>query len=105
MTHDEPFFPPDLDWLPKPPALERDPELALLAVLHTALETLVFALLASHPHLATPDPPPDSETLAAHRLMVSVWHFQRQLDRYCRGLARVRARVRGRGADGDADDF
>jgi len=105
VTHGEPFFPPDLDWLPKPPALERDPELALLAVLHTALETLVFALLASHPHLATPDPPPDPETLAAHRLMVSVWHFQHQLDRYCRGLARSRARVRAVDHRDAGDDF
>lgn len=83
----DPMFPPDIDWLPKPPALQRDPELAVLAVLHTALETLVSALLASHPHLATPDPPPDSDTRAAHRLLVSVWHLQRQIARYCRCLA------------------
>jgi hypothetical protein len=93
------MFPPDLDWLPRPPALERDPELALLAVLHTALEILGFALLASHPHLATPDPPADSDTLAAHRLMVSVWHFQRELDRYCRGIA-----ARDQVLPGDHDD-
>ncbi len=59
----EPMFPPDLDWLPRPPELERDPELALLAVLHITLEALVFALLAAHPRLATHDPPPDPDTL------------------------------------------
>jgi hypothetical protein len=92
VTHDrEPCFPPDLDWIPRPPALERDPELALLAVLHTTLDVLVFALVASHPHLATPDPPPDRETLVAHRLMVSVWHFQDRLARYRRDLAMIRA--------------
>ena len=104
MTHDrEPLFPPDLDWIPRPPALERDPELALLAVLHTTLEALIFALLASHPHLATPDPPPDPDILAAHRLMVSVWHFQARLARYCRDLAAIRAPVVHR--DDFDDDF
>jgi len=85
------MFPPVLDWPPRPPALEDNPELAILAVLHTALETLVFSLLAYYPHLATPDPPPDRETIAAHRLMVGVWHFQRRLARYCRDLAARRA--------------
>jgi hypothetical protein len=59
----------------------------LLAVLHTTLETLVLSLVAFYPHLATLDPPPDRETLAAHRLMVSAWHFQHRLTRYCRDLA------------------
>jgi hypothetical protein len=81
------MFPPDLDWLPRPPALQQSPELALLAVLHTTLETLVLSLVAFYPHLATLDPPPDRETLAAHRLMVSAWHFQHRLTRYCRDLA------------------
>lgn len=93
MTRHHPMFPPDLDWLPKPPALARDPELALLAVLHTALQTLVFALFASHPQLASTDPPGDAQTLAAHRLIVSVWHFQRQLHRYCRGILDREQRV------------
>lgn len=88
MTRDrEPLFPPDLDWIPRPPVLERHPELALLAVLHVALATLVPALVAAHPHLAIPDPPSDRETLAAHRLLVSVWHFQRENARYARDLA------------------
>jgi hypothetical protein len=81
------MFPPDLDWLPPPPALAQNPELAMLAVLHTTLETLVLALVAFYPHLALPDPPPDRETLAAHRLRVGVWHFQHRLTRYCRDLA------------------
>jgi hypothetical protein len=80
-------FPSDLDGLPRPPALQQNPELALLAVLHTTLETLVLSLVAFYPHLATPDPPPDRETLAAHRLMVSAWHFQHRLTRYRRDLA------------------
>jgi hypothetical protein len=63
----------------------------MLAVLHTTLETLVLALVAFYPQLATPDPSPDRETLAAHRLMVSVWHFQYRLTRYCRDLAARRA--------------
>jgi hypothetical protein len=84
--HTDPMFPPDLDWLPRPPALQQNPELALLAVLHTTLETLVLSLVALYPHLATLDPPPDRETLAAHRLMVSAWHFQHRLTRYCRDL-------------------
>ena len=78
---------PDLDWLPRPPALERDPELAILAVLHTTLEAVVFALLAAHPHLATPDPPPDPEIIAAYRLLTDAHHLRRQLARYCRALA------------------
>jgi len=86
-----PMFPPDLDWLPPPSALQQNPELATLAVLHTTLETLVLALVAFYPHLATLDPPPDRETLAAHRLMVSAWHFQHRLTRYCRDLAARRA--------------
>jgi hypothetical protein len=84
-------FPPDLDWLPRPSALQHNPELATLAVLHTTLETLVLALVAFYPQLATLDPPPDRETLAAHRLMVSAWHFQHRLTRYCRDLAARRA--------------
>jgi len=87
----DPVFPPDLDWLPQPCALQQNPELATLAVLHTTLETLVLSLVAFYPHLATLDPPPDRETLAAHRLMVSAWHFQRRLTRYCRDLAARRA--------------
>lgn len=106
MTRDrEPLFPRDLDWIPRPPALERDPELALLAVLHTTLETLVFALVASHPHLATPDPPPDRETLAAHCFMVSVWHFQDRLARYGRDLTASRAPAIHRDGDDMDDDF
>ena len=77
--HPDPMFPPDLDWIPRPCALQQNPELATLAVLHTTLETLVLSLVAFYPHLATLDPPPDRETLAAHRLMVSAWHFQRRL--------------------------
>jgi hypothetical protein len=78
---------PDLNGLPRPPALQQNPELALLAVLHTTLEILVLSLVAFYPHLATPDPPPDCETLAAHRLTVSIWRFQRRLTRYRRDLA------------------
>lgn len=81
-----PLFPPDLDWLPRPPALERNPELAVLAVLHVALEATVFALVGAHPHLATLDPPPDPDTLVAHRLMVAVWEFQAHLTRYGRAV-------------------
>jgi hypothetical protein len=82
-----PLVLPDLDWLPRPRALAQNPELAMLAVLHTTLETLVGALVAFYPHLAFPDPPPDRESLAASRLRVGVWHFQRRLTRYCRDLA------------------
>ena len=89
--HTDPVFPPDPDWLPRPCALQQNPELATLAVLHTTLETLVLSLVAFYPHLATLDPPPDRETLAAHRLMVSAWHFQHRLTRYCRDLAARRA--------------
>jgi hypothetical protein len=91
IRHKDAIFPPDLDWLPRPPALAQNPELAMLAVLHTALETLVLALVAFYPHLALPDPPPDRESLAAHRLRVDVWHFQHQLTRYYRDLAARRA--------------
>lgn len=88
MTRDAcPMFPQELDWLPRPPEIERDPELALLAVLHTALEATVLALTAAHPHLATTDPPPDRQTLAAWRLIVSLWEFQGQLHLYCSRLA------------------
>jgi hypothetical protein len=80
-------FPPDLDWLPQPRALQQNPELATLAVLHTTLETLVLSLVAFYPQLATLEPPSDRETLAAHRLMVSAWHFQHRLTRYYRDLA------------------
>jgi hypothetical protein len=80
-------FPPDLDWLPRPSALQQNPELATLAVLHTTLETLVLSLVAFYPQLATLEPPHDRETFAAHRLMVSAWHFQHRLNRYCRDLA------------------
>ena len=85
--HSDSMFPPDLDGLPRQPALQLNPELALLAVLHTTLEALVLSLVAFYPHLATLEPPPDRETLAAHRLTVSIWHFQRRLTRYCRDLA------------------
>lgn len=92
MSRDrERLLPPDLDWIPQPPALDRHPELALLAVLHVALESLVPVLVASHPHLAAPDPPPDRETLAAHRFMVSIWHFQDRLAHYRRALEPPRA--------------
>lgn len=92
MTRRDEHVFPDLDWLPRPPALARDPELALLAVLHTALEAVVFSLVAAHPHLATPDPPPDPEILAASRLLTDVDHLRRQLARYCRALAVLHAR-------------
>jgi hypothetical protein len=84
-------FPPDLDGLPRSSALQQNPELAILAVLHTTLETLVLSLAAFYPQLATLEPPDDRETLAAHRLMVSAWHFQHRLTRYCRDLAARRA--------------
>jgi hypothetical protein len=87
IRHNDPMFPPDLDWLPRPPALAQNPELAMLAVLHTTLEALVLALVAFYPQLANPDPPPDRESLAAHRLRAGVWHFQHRLTRYCRDLA------------------
>lgn len=97
MSRDrERLLPPDLDWIPQPPALDRHPELALLAVLHVALESLVPALVASRPHLATQDPPPDRQTLAAHRFMVSVWHFQDRLARYRRALEATRTATPGR---------
>jgi hypothetical protein len=91
IRHKDPMFPPDLDWLPRPPALAQNPELAMLAVLHTTLETFVLSLVAFYPQLAIPDPLLDRETLAAHRLMVGVWHFQHRLTRYCRDLAARRA--------------
>jgi hypothetical protein len=91
IRHKDAVLPPDLDWLPRPPALAQNPELAMLAVLHTTLETLVLALVAFYPQLAFPDPLPDRETLAAHRLRVNVWHFQHRLTRYCRDLAARRA--------------
>lgn len=97
--HEDHVF-PDLDWLPRPPVLERDPELALLAVLHTALEVVVYAIIAAHPHLATPDPPPDPEILAARRLLTDADHLRRQLARYCRELAALRTR-----ASAARDDF
>lgn len=84
-------FPPDLDGLPPSSALQHNPELATLAVLHTTLETLVLALVAFYPHLASPDPSHDRATLAAKRLLVSVGHFQHRLTRYCRDLAARRA--------------
>jgi len=87
----DPMFPPDLDWLPPPPALAQNPELAMLAVLHTSLEALVLALVAFYPQLANPDPPSDHETLAAHRLRAGVGHFQHRLTRYCRDVAARRA--------------
>lgn len=83
----DPLLLPDLDWLPRPPALNQNPELALLAVLHTTLETLGVALIAYYPGLADPEPPPDRETRAARRLMVGIWHFRHRLARYCRDLA------------------
>lgn len=86
-----PVFPPDLDWLPQPLALQQNPELATLAVLHTTLEALVLSLAAFYPQLATLEPLHERETLAAHRLMVSAWHFQHRLTRYCRDLAARRA--------------
>jgi hypothetical protein len=87
IRHKAPLVLPDLDWLPRPPALAQNPELAMLAVLHTTLESLVRALVAFYPALANPDPPPDRETLAARRLRLGVWHFQHRLTRYCRDLA------------------
>lgn len=84
-------LPPDLDGLPRPRALQQNPELATVAVLHTALETLALSLVAFYPQLATLEPPSDRETLAAHRLMVSASHFQHRLTRYCRDLAARRA--------------
>jgi hypothetical protein len=87
IRHKAPPVFQNLDWLPRPPALAQNPELAMLAVLHTALETLVLALVAYYPTLASPDPPPDRETLAAHRLRAGVRHFQHQLTRYGRDLA------------------
>jgi hypothetical protein len=82
-----PLVLPALDWLPRPRALAQNPEFAMLAVLHTTLETLVQSLVAFYPHLAFPDPPPDRESLAASRLRVDVWHFQHRLTRYCCDLA------------------
>ena len=94
--HKDAMFPPDLDWLPPPRALTQNPELAMLAVLHTTLEALVLALVAFYPQLAFPEPPPDRESLAAHRLRVGVWHFQHRITRYCRDLAaRCAPPVRG----------
>ena len=37
--------------IPTPNKLDRDPELAVLAVLDAALQAAVFALISVHPHL------------------------------------------------------
>ena len=87
IRYTAPLVLPAIDWLPRPRALAQNPELAMLAVLHTTLETLVQSLVAFYPHLAFPDPPTDRESLAAYRLRVDVWHFQHRLTRYCRDLA------------------
>jgi hypothetical protein len=85
---------PDLDWLPRPPDLERDPELALLAVLHTALQVTVYALVAVHPQLATDSPlPADPNIRAANKVLVTASRLQRALDEYRRVLAQAAARL------------
>lgn len=53
--------------------------------------------------LRYPDPPPDRETLAAHRRLVTGWHFQDQLARYGRDLAAIRAFAAHH--DNASDDF
>jgi hypothetical protein len=78
---------PDLDWLPRPPELERDPELAVLAVLHVALNATIYALVAAHPHLASDWPrPPYPEVAAADRVLSAAAVLLRAIAKYRRVL-------------------
>lgn len=50
--------------------LRRAPELAVLAVLHTALRTALVALAAEHPTLADLGPPDEPPTLRHARALI-----------------------------------
>lgn len=77
----------DLDWLPTPPQLERDPELAILAVLHTTLQVAVYALVAAYPQLATDYPlPSDRDFHVASKILSLAYQLRRAISEYRRAL-------------------
>jgi hypothetical protein len=73
--------------------LRRAPELAVLAVLHTALRATLVALVAEHPTLAELGPPDEPPTLRRARRLVSAGlALGTALERY-RGAAVAAFRV------------
>jgi hypothetical protein len=72
--------------LPTPPELAQAPELALIALLHHALELTVRVLIAAHPQLNDLEKPywipqPHSTTIA-QTILSTVYSLQQNLDDY-----------------------
>lgn len=67
-------------WLPPPPDIANDPELAILAVLDAALQATAGALFAQHPDLHDEAPGQDSHGLRA--LSASILNSAEDLRRF-----------------------
>jgi len=81
--------------------LRRAPELAVLAVVHTAVRAALAALAAAHPTLADLGPPAEPPTLRHARELVDICvTLGAALDRYRR--AAIAAFRTGRPADYDS---
>jgi hypothetical protein len=65
--------------------LSDHPELAVLEILHSALDTAKFAIIAAHPELDDADPdtaPTDIEVLAAENFLVAAYELKRVIAAY-----------------------
>jgi len=86
--------------------LTDHPELAVLEILHSALDTAKFAIIAAHPELDDADPeaaPIDIEVLAAENILAAAHELKRVIAEY-RGAVRTAPRWPHQPSRYDSDD-
>jgi hypothetical protein len=84
--------------IPMPPDLDRDPELAVLAVLETCVEAATHAVIAAQPGLRGPDPGPEPER-ESHWVALAFVHVADDLLRTIRAYRDALERERPRDDD------
>lgn len=92
------------DHMPTPYELGVDPELAVLAVLDTALEATARALISAYPSLCDDERPPSKTEpdVSAYRLLQSANKLQTAIARYREALERQTPLESGGAGDHDA---
>jgi hypothetical protein len=69
-------------WLPTPPEIAKDPELAPLAMLEAALDVTAWALHAQHPELADDAALPEPITKLAAQLLAEASRLRSLIGTY-----------------------
>jgi hypothetical protein len=86
--------------------LSDHPELAVLEILYSALDTAKFAIIAAHPELDDADPnaaPTDIEVLFADDILTAAHELKRVIAAY-RGNVRTAPRWPHQAPQDDSDD-